>query len=117
MEYLRFLPLWILIPMNNLHSTVWNVWEIVDQIIHFSGGNKRTVRGVISSTIQQGEFTKFMTTKWVMWMINTNNVDCIEVINPEDCDCEEMEWDEKKVRTILLADMLNEIFKKKQKNS
>lgn len=65
-----------------LHSTVETLWDVVDQIIHFSHGNKRTIRGVIANTIQQGEFTKFMTTKWVMRMINTNKVDCIEVITP-----------------------------------
>ena len=64
---------------TNLHSSVNQMGETVTQIIHFSWWNKRTIDGVITSTIKQGEMTKFKTTKGVMWMINTSNVDCVEI--------------------------------------
>ena len=63
----------------NLHSTTENIGEIVTEILHFSGGSKRTFENIITSTIKQGEFTKMMTTDGRMLMINTSNVDCIEV--------------------------------------
>lgn len=69
----------------NLQSTVNTVGNTVTQIIHFSGGNKRTIHGIITESIKQGEFTKFRTTSGVMRMINTSNVDCIEVF-AEDAD-------------------------------
>jgi hypothetical protein len=55
--------------------------ETVTQIIHFSNGNKRTFSGIITSTIKQGEFTKMQLTDGRMLMINTANVDCVEVFN------------------------------------
>lgn len=67
---------------ESLQSTVEQLGEKVTQIIHFSGGSKRTFEGVITSTIKQGEFTKYMTEnggKKRMIMVNTANVDCIEV--------------------------------------
>lgn len=68
----------------NLQSTVNKMWDTVTQIIHFSWGNKRTIHWVITSTIKQGEFTKFETTKGIMWMINTANVDCVEVFTDKE---------------------------------
>lgn len=63
----------------NLRSTVENVGKTVTQIIHFSHGNKRTFHGILTSTIKQGEFTKFMLDDGRMILINTNNVDCVEI--------------------------------------
>ncbi len=51
----------------------------VTQIIHFSGGNKRTFENIITNTIKQGEFTKMYLDDGRLLMINTSNVDCIEV--------------------------------------
>ena len=63
----------------NLQSSVNNIWETVTQIIHFANWNKRTFEGIISETIKQWEFTKMRLKDWRMLMINTANVDCIEV--------------------------------------
>ena len=63
----------------NLQSSVNRVGTIVTQIIHFSHGNKRTFEHIITTTIKQGEFTKMMTQDERMILINTENVDCIEV--------------------------------------
>jgi len=67
----------------NLQSTVNTIGDIVTQIIHFSGGNKRTFNNIISSSIKQGEFTKLTTTDGRMIMINTANVDCVEIFKQE----------------------------------
>lgn len=63
----------------NLESTVNDLGKYVTQILHFSGGNKRTVKGVISSSMKEGTLTKFMVKKGYMVMVNINNVDMIEV--------------------------------------
>lgn len=64
----------------NYFSSAQKLGKTVTQIIHFSGGNKRTIEGVITSRIKQGEFTKLTCTNGVIWSINTNNVDCFETI-------------------------------------
>ncbi|HMA79174.1 MAG TPA: hypothetical protein VKP88_08790 [Candidatus Paceibacterota bacterium] len=69
--------------MPDLQSTVQHLGKSVTQIIHFSNGNKRTFSGIITETIKQGEFTKMMLKDGRMLMINTANVDCIEVFNEE----------------------------------
>lgn len=68
---------------SSFKSSVETAWSIVNQIIHFSNWNKRTIENIITSTIKQGEFTKFQTTNNVMRLINTQNVDCIEVFSIE----------------------------------
>ena len=67
--------------MPNLHSAAGKVGKTVTRIIHFAGGNKRTFSGIITESIKQGEFTKMMLEDGRMLMINTDNVDCIEVFN------------------------------------
>lgn len=67
----------------NLESTVNKMGKVVTQIIHFSRGNKRTVEGVLSDTIKEGSFTKFMVKKGYMVMVRTENVDMIEVFTEE----------------------------------
>lgn len=61
--------------------------KTVTQIIHFSGGNKRTFSGIITDSIRQGEFTKMKTLDGIMLMIQTDNVDVVEVI-PEENEAE-----------------------------
>jgi hypothetical protein len=63
----------------NLKSTTNTVGETVTQIIHFSGGNKRTFANIISSTISQGQFTKLYQQDGTLIMVNDKNVDCIEI--------------------------------------
>ena len=67
--------------MPNLHSTVNAMGKTVTQIIHFSNGNKRTFSGILTESIKQGEFTKFKLLDGRMIMINTANVDCVEVFD------------------------------------
>jgi len=67
--------------MVNLQSTVNSMGEIVTQIIHFSYGEKRTFKNIVSSTITQWEFTKMKTTDGRMILINTKNVILVEVFN------------------------------------
>lgn len=63
----------------NMKSTVNIQGEIVTQIIHFVGGIKRTYHGIITSSIKQGQFTKFKCIDGSMVMINDENVLCIEI--------------------------------------
>lgn len=63
----------------NFKSSVNKLGKKVDQIIIFSGGNKKTYKGILTGTIEQGEFTKMMLEDGRMLMVNTANVDCIEV--------------------------------------
>jgi hypothetical protein len=67
----------------NLKSSVNEMGETVTQIIHFSGGNKLTFNGIIPATIKQGEFTKMKTKDGRLLMVNTDNVDCVEVFKEE----------------------------------
>lgn len=67
----------------NLRSSVEKLGKIVTEIIHFRNGNKRTIRNIKTETIQQGEFTKFELTDGRMIMINTANVDMIEVFKED----------------------------------
>lgn len=67
--------------MASLQSSVSQLGDSVTQIIHFSNGNKRTFSGILTDSIKQGEFTKMMLKDGRMLMINTGNVDCIEVFN------------------------------------
>ena len=67
--------------MPNLHSTAGLLGKTVTQIIHFSNGNKRTFSGILTDSIKQGEFTKMQLVDGRLLMVNTNNVDCIEVFS------------------------------------
>ena len=62
----------------NMKSTVNTQGEVVTQIIHFVGGVKRIYHNIISSSIKQGQFTKFKCTDGRMIMVNDINVLCIE---------------------------------------
>ena len=46
------------------------------QIIHFVGGTKRTVRGIIR--IWENEWTHLLDINGTEWIINKNNVLCVE---------------------------------------
>ena len=67
--------------MSHLHSAVEQMGKTVTQIIHFSNGNKHTFHGILTDTIKQGEFTKMKLKDGRMLMINTANVDCVEVFD------------------------------------
>ena len=63
----------------NLLSHSQEVGEVVTQIIHFVGGEKRTFHEIDSKSIRQGQFTKFKNKEGAWIMINDRNVLCIEV--------------------------------------
>ncbi len=65
----------------NLESSTQKIGKVVTQIIHFSWWSKKTFEGILTETIKDWTFTKFMTTDGRMIMVNGNNVDCIEVFN------------------------------------
>lgn len=65
----------------SLKSSVESKGKTVTKIITFVGGKKKTIKGVISSTIAQGQFTKFETLDGRLVMVNDENVLCIEVFS------------------------------------
>jgi len=64
---------------TNLKSSVNDIGEYVTQIIHFVGGEKRTFHNIDSTSIRQGQFTKFRQKDGTWIMINDKNVLCVEV--------------------------------------
>ena len=70
--------------MPNLKSSTEQLGRLVTQIIHFSHGNKRTFENIDTSTIKQGEFTKMKLKDGRLLLVNTNNVDCVEVFSQDD---------------------------------
>lgn len=69
--------------MSSLQSSVEKQGQVVDQIIHFKGGIKKTFRGVITATIEQNEFTQFTLTSGRKVFIYTPNVLFFEVFNAD----------------------------------
>jgi hypothetical protein len=65
--------------MKDLQSSTKKIGEVVTQIIHFKGGEKRTFEDILTGTIKQGQFTKLETTDGRLIMINDKNVLCIEI--------------------------------------
>lgn len=63
----------------SLKSSAESQGKTVTQIITFMGGTKKTIRGIISASISQGQFTKFNTVDGRLVMINDQNVLSIEV--------------------------------------
>ena len=68
----------------NLLSSVCNDGEIVTQIIHFKDGTRKTIHGIITSSIETGKFTKFYCKDGRMIMVNDDNVNMVETFNKED---------------------------------
>tara|TARA_R110000851_G_scaffold33816_1_gene90199 strand:+ start:5900 stop:6130 length:231 start_codon:yes stop_codon:yes gene_type:complete len=70
--------------IKDLQSTVNDVGEYVTQIIHFVDGTKRTFTGIQSSSIKQGQLTKFWLKNGSMLFINDDKVLCVEVFSEDD---------------------------------
>ncbi len=70
--------------MVDLNSSVKQVGKHVTQCIHFVGGEKRTFNGVISSSLKQGQFTKFKCKNGITVMVNDKNVLCIEIFEEKE---------------------------------
>lgn len=62
------------------HNTVMDKGETVTQLITFKDGIKKTIRGVISKSIMQSDFTHFNTVDGRKVMINNKNVLCVEIM-------------------------------------
>ena len=67
--------------MKDLQSSLKKKGKYVTQIIHFTGGIKRTFEGVSTSDIKQGQMTKLELKDGRYVIINDNNVLCIEVFS------------------------------------
>ena len=63
----------------NLKSSTNKQGKYHTQIIEFKGGVRKTCKSVDASTIEQGQFTKFMLKDGRMMLINDINVLWIEV--------------------------------------
>ena len=70
--------------MVGLKSSVAQKGRYVTQIIHFVGGHCKTIHGVDTETIEQGQFTKFTTKEGIMVLIHDPNVLMIEVFEEVD---------------------------------
>ena len=68
---------------TNLLSSVNKEGEYVTQIIHFKGGQRKTIHNIKSSTIETGKFTKFHCKDGRMIMVNDENVLMIETFKEE----------------------------------
>ena len=67
--------------IKDLQSTVNDVGVYVTQIIHFKDGTRKTIHGIITSSIETGKFTKFYCKDGRMIMINDDNVNMVETFN------------------------------------
>ena len=68
---------------TNLLSSVNKEGQYVTQIIHFKGGDRKTIHGIITSSIETGKFTKFYCKDGRMIMVNDDNVNMIETFREE----------------------------------
>lgn len=68
---------------EDLKSSASKKGERVTQIITAVTGVKKTIRGIRTKTIEQGQFTKFETEDGRLVFINDSNVFCIEVFSEE----------------------------------
>lgn len=63
----------------DLLSSAGKQGNVVTQIIHFSDGSKKTIEGIKTDTIRQGQFTQFETENERLVFVNDKNVNMIEV--------------------------------------
>ena len=66
---------------KNLLSSVAHEGRYVTQIIHFMNGYRKTIHGIDSLSIEQGQFTKFKCKDGRYIMINDKNVLMVEVFS------------------------------------
>lgn len=63
----------------NLQSSTQELGKHVTEIIHFRGGDKLTFTGIDTESVQDGAFCKMDRKNGSRIMINTKNVNCVEV--------------------------------------
>ena len=71
---------------TNLLSSIEKKGKYVTQIIHFKGGCKKTIHGVDTTSVEQGQFTKFHCKDGRYVLINDENVLLVEVFSEEESD-------------------------------
>ena len=69
---------------RNLLSSITKKGKYVTQIIHFKGGYRKTIHGIETETVEQGQFTKFKCNDGRMIMINDANVLMVEVFTEQE---------------------------------
>ena len=69
--------------MTDLKSSVSDVGNYVTQIIHFKNGYRKTIHGVDTLSIEQGQFTKFKCKDGRYILINDDNVLMVECFTEE----------------------------------
>ena len=70
----------------NLLSSVAHESRYVTQIIHFKNGYRKTIYGIDTLSIEQGQFTKFHCKDGRYIMIHDKNVLMVEVFSEENDD-------------------------------
>ena len=68
---------------ENLLSSVAKESRYVTQIIHFKNGYRKTIHGIDTLSIEQGQFTKFKCKDGRYILINDENVNMIETFGEE----------------------------------
>jgi hypothetical protein len=66
---------------KNLLSSVAHEGRYVTQIIHLMNGYRKTIHGIDSLSIEQGQFTKFKCKDGRYIMVNDKNVLMVEVFS------------------------------------
>ena len=69
---------------RNLLSSITKEGKYVTQIIHFMNGYRKTIHGIETESVEQGQFTKFKCKDGRMIMINDANVLMVEVFTEEE---------------------------------
>ncbi len=68
---------------KNLLSSVAHEGRYVTQILHFKEGYRKTIHGIDTLSIEQGQFTKFKCKDGRYIMINDKNVLMVEVFSED----------------------------------
>ena len=68
---------------ENLLSSVAKEGKYVTQIIHFKNGYRKTIHGIDTTSIEQGQFTKFKCKDGRYILINDENVLMVECFKEE----------------------------------
>ena len=68
----------------DLESSIKEQGQWVTKIIHFIHGEKRTIEGVHTYTVRQGQFTKFKCKDGRYILINDTNVLMVECFKEEE---------------------------------
>ena len=68
---------------ENLLSSVAKEGKYVTQIIHFKNGYRKTIHGIDTTSIEQGQFTKFKCKDGRYILINDTNVLMVETFKEE----------------------------------